>query len=289
MNNQTRIKIYTDGGADPNPGPGGWGAVLLYPDQTQELSGGDADTTNNRMELTAAIEALKSLPESSQIDLYTDSQYLRNGITKWIHNWIKRGWLSDDSSIANVDLWKALHEQVQAHKIEWYWVRGHMGNTYNERAHELASAAIPRTKTEVNSNVTRVYLRIAGTPTGKEGSCGWAACIVRAGEEEFFSGSHRKMSINHFALYAASEILHLIPTSEPIQFFTNHGYLLDGITKWVNGWRKGKWERDIKFKEDWQSLDSENLTRDIKWLRWDNDAEPELQKNLAALAQDARI
>jgi ribonuclease HI len=139
------IEIYTDGGCDPNPGPGGWGAVLIHPKKTIELFGGDSDTTNNRMELTAAIEALKALKMPCVIDFYTDSEYLRRGITEWIGKWTANGWRKGKSPqsepVLNVDLWQALYELTQAHEIRWHWVKGHADNQYNRRADQLARAA----------------------------------------------------------------------------------------------------------------------------------------------------
>lgn len=131
------ITIYTDGGSAPNPGPGGWAAILIHPAKTRELSGGHPNTTNNRMELTAAIEALRILDRPCLIDLYTDSEYLKNGITAWIHNWIKKNW----KDVKNVDLWQALHAETQRHSITWHWVKGHAGHEFNERADQLVHTA----------------------------------------------------------------------------------------------------------------------------------------------------
>jgi ribonuclease HI len=137
------ITIYTDGGAHPNPGPGGWAAILLHPRKTRKLSGSDLDTTNNRMELTAAIEALKVLKVPCVIEFYTDSEYLKKGIEVWIHNWIRTGRLQR-GDVKNADLWQQLHDLRQPHEIHWHWVRGHAGTEYNERAHQLATEARQR-------------------------------------------------------------------------------------------------------------------------------------------------
>ncbi|MCD6035684.1 MAG: ribonuclease [Rickettsiales bacterium] len=139
------VRIYTDGACSGNPGPGGWGAVLFYKDAVKELSGGEADTTNNRMELMAAIESLKALKRSSTIDLYTDSEYVRQGITQWIEGWKKNGWkTSAKKPVKNVDLWQALEEECARHQIAWHWVKGHAGHPENERADTLAREAIKR-------------------------------------------------------------------------------------------------------------------------------------------------
>jgi ribonuclease HI len=136
---EQRVIIHTDGACSGNPGPGGWGAILTFGDHEKELKGGDALTTNNRMELMAAITALEALKRPCIIDLHTDSEYLKNGITTWIHGWKKNGWrTADKKPVKNVDLWKRLDEALAHHKVHWHWVKGHAGHTMNERADELA-------------------------------------------------------------------------------------------------------------------------------------------------------
>ncbi|MEP3115524.1 ribonuclease HI [Nisaea sp.] len=139
-----RVEIYTDGACSGNPGPGGWGAILRYGDTEKELSGGDKETTNNRMEMMAAITSLESLTRPMHVDLYTDSTYVRDGITKWIHGWKKRGWrTADKKPVKNMELWQRLEAAVERHEIEWHWVKGHAGHPENERADELARLAVP--------------------------------------------------------------------------------------------------------------------------------------------------
>jgi len=134
------ITVYTDGACKGNPGPGGWGAWLRSGEHERELWGGEPLTTNNRMELTAVIEALSAIKVRSQVTLYLDSEYVRNGITSWIHNWKRRGWkTADGKPVKNVDLWQRLDTLTQAHAIEWRWVRGHAGDPGNERADALAN------------------------------------------------------------------------------------------------------------------------------------------------------
>jgi len=133
------IDIFTDGACSGNPGPGGWGAVLRYGDVEKELSGGEAETTNNRMELLAAISALSALKETCEVDLYTDSAYVKDGISKWIFGWKKNGWrTSDNKPVKNAELWQALEEARNRHKVTLHWVKGHAGHPENERADELA-------------------------------------------------------------------------------------------------------------------------------------------------------
>ncbi len=134
-----RVVIWTDGACSGNPGPGGWGAILTFEGTERELCGGEDDTTNNRMELMAAISALETLTRPCVIDVHTDSQYVRGGITGWLANWKKRGWLTADKKpVKNIELWKRLDEAQARHTVAWHWVKGHAGNHMNERADELA-------------------------------------------------------------------------------------------------------------------------------------------------------
>jgi len=138
-----QVDIYTDGSCKGNPGPGGWGSVLRFGDHVREFFGGELDTTNNRMELTAAIEALKLLKEPCRVVLTTDSVYVRDGVTKWIHGWRKNGWrTAAKKPVKNQDLWRALDAEVARHEIDWRWVKGHSGHPGNERADALANRGI---------------------------------------------------------------------------------------------------------------------------------------------------
>ena len=138
-----KVYIYTDGACKGNPGPGGWGALMKYKDTEKEFCGGEAQTTNNRMEMTAAIEALSQLKRPCDVVLTTDSQYLRKGITQWIANWKKRGWkTAAKKPVKNADLWQQLDALAQKHNITWNWVKGHSGHIENERADELANQGI---------------------------------------------------------------------------------------------------------------------------------------------------
>ena len=137
------VHLYTDGAARGNPGPGGWGALLIYKDADKTIYGGEKNTTNNRMEMTAIIEALKIVKMDCDITLYTDSKYVMDGITKWLHNWKKKGWMtSNKKPVKNKDLWQVLEESISKHNIEWRWVKGHAGIPGNEKADELANQGI---------------------------------------------------------------------------------------------------------------------------------------------------
>jgi len=139
-----RVIIYTDGACDPNPGPGGWAAALRYNRKEKVLTGFEQKTTNNRMELTAAIQALLALKTPCEIEFYTDSEYLKRGVTEWLPNWRKRGWKRKGAALANVDLWQTLDKALSGHAINWNWVRGHAGHNENERVDRLARQAIKK-------------------------------------------------------------------------------------------------------------------------------------------------
>ncbi|CDO60441.1 Ribonuclease HI [Candidatus Phaeomarinobacter ectocarpi] len=139
----TRVDVYTDGACSGNPGPGGWGAILTSGENEREISGGEADTTNNRMELMAAIMALETMKRPVEVHLHTDSTYVRDGITKWIHGWKKNGWrTAAKKPVKNADLWQRLEEAASRHTVEWHWVKGHAGHPQNERADELARGGL---------------------------------------------------------------------------------------------------------------------------------------------------
>jgi ribonuclease HI len=141
-----QVTIYTDGACDPNPGPGGWAALLRYAVHEKVLTGSDPDTTNNRMELTAAIEAFKALKQPCQVDIYTDSEYLKRGITEWLSGWRARGWRRKVGALANIALWQELDKLLKTHQVEWHWLRGHAGQPQNERVDMLARQALLEAK-----------------------------------------------------------------------------------------------------------------------------------------------
>jgi ribonuclease HI len=143
-----RVEIFTDGACSGNPGIGGWGVILRHKDIQKELSGGELNTTNNRMELTAVIEALKALKTKCNITLYTDSKYVMSGITEWLENWKNNGWKTSHKKgdVKNIDLWQTLDTLVQAHEIRWVWVKGHAGHVENERVDALARAEVQKLK-----------------------------------------------------------------------------------------------------------------------------------------------
>lgn len=149
-----KITIYTDGSCSGNPGPGGWAALLIYNDHKKEISGGEANTTNNRMEMLAAIEAIKAVKSPSELEIYTDSVYLKNGVTTWIHSWKRNGWkTSDKKEVKNQDLWKEIDKFSSIHKINWFWVKGHSNNEFNNYVDVLAVEACKKIKRLNNETI----------------------------------------------------------------------------------------------------------------------------------------
>ena len=142
MTDPQHVTIYTDGACEPNPGPGGWAALLIFGRHEKEMSGAEARTTNNRMELTAAAQALGALSQPCKVEFYTDSEYLRRGITVWLPDWRRRGWKRKTGKLANIDLWQALEVSIEQHEIRWHWVRGHTGDRFNQRVDSLARKAM---------------------------------------------------------------------------------------------------------------------------------------------------
>ena len=140
-----QVTIYTDGACKKNPGPGGWGCILIYGDTEKSLCGGDLETTNNRMELMAAIRGLETLKSKCQVELFTDSKYVKDGISQWIHNWKKRNWRkADGKPVLNADLWQRLDAARDQHEVNWNWVKGHAGDHYNEIADQLANKGVEK-------------------------------------------------------------------------------------------------------------------------------------------------
>lgn len=282
---KAKVTIYTDGGADPNPGAGGWGAVLILGEQIEELSGGEEHTTNNRMELTAALRALEALKQPCQIEFYTDSQYLKNGITQWMAKWVLRDWRdSKDEPVQNVDLWQALREAIQAHDITWKWVRGHTGDKYNERADQLATAARPKREQVRDLERAQLFLKIAPPHNG---ACGWVAKLETQAEKTFYSGSHPDSNPYHMGLVALQNLLRQLPPSQALQIMVEDELIFKGFTQWILGWRAKGWAKPDKYNDLWQALDRLIQTWDIKWY-WVKKDDTRLKGEMADLLKHAK-
>jgi ribonuclease HI len=263
-----KVTIYSDGGADPNPGIGGWAAVIQYGDQEKVLTGNEPHTTNNRMELTAAIAALQALKRPMEVEFHTDSEYVRRGISEWIQKWADKGWQRGEKPIPNVDLWQTLWQLAKNHQIEWYWVRGHTGNPLNERVDELArQARLAITPgAQVDANVPRLYLRASCTKS----LGGWGVVMEQGDEDESWSGSADQTTNNRMEITAAIEALRHIPPGRAAQLYTTSDYLFQGATQWLHGWRRRDWQKKdgqpVSNADLWQELDRLLAGRSIRWI-----------------------
>lgn len=268
------VTIYTDGGADPNPGIGGWAAILRYGEHEKVLTGNDPKTTNNRMELQAAIGALSALKRPSTIQLHTDSEYLRKGITQYIDKWAANNWRTGNRAVANADLWQQLWPLVKQHQIEWHWVKGHSGDPLNERVDELARQArlkiTPRV--DIDDNTPRLYLR--ASCKGNPGPGGWGIVLEQGDETEQNSGSDPSTTNNRMEIQAAIEGLLMLPPDSAVQIFTTSDYLFQGATRWIKGWRQRNWEKKggqpVANADLWQALDQLMSAYRVRWVNAKN-------------------
>lgn len=253
------VTIYTDGSCSPNPGPGGWGVVIL-PDKgkKRELSGKVPEATNNRMELQASLEALQSLSRPSAVALYTDSKYVQKGITSWIENWRKRNWLTAaNEAVKNRDLWEALDTEIKKHQVQWFWVKGHADDPYNERADELAVAARGRKALPLtDETAVHIFLGITWKQKTKVGS--WASVFRYQKHFKVIGGLVENSSANRIHIQSACNTLRTLKRRLPVHLYTSSGYLAEGAGNWVKGWARNGWQtRDGKVvsnKEEWQEL-----------------------------------
>lgn len=283
------VTIYSDGGADPNPGIGGWAAILQYGTHEKALTGSDPHTTNNRMELQAAIAALSALQRPCQIEFHTDSEYLRQGITQWISKWAANNWqLKGGKAVANSDLWQQLWPLTQTHTITWHWVKGHAGNPLNERVDELARQARLKITpaAQVSANAARLYIR--ASCKGNPGPGGWGVVCEQGDESEQASGAVPQTTNNRMELTAAIESLLMLPPGTPVQIFTTSDYLFQGVTQWIHGWRKRNWQKQdgqpVANADLWQALDQLLPNYTARWINAKNMPEPS-----PALAEAAKL
>lgn len=264
------VTVYTDGGCRPNPGPGGWGAVILEAGREPlELSGGAPATTNNRMELQAAIEALRSLPAPYQVEVVTDSQYLRRGITEWMARWRANGWRTTDKTpVSNQDLWQALDRELARHRVTWRWTRGHAGDRHNERADRLAAAAIPRPPLPLDDE-SSVHLFAASAQSGRAGAGGWGVLMRYRDHERSVSGREHGASANRMHLAAAVEGLEALRRASRVHLYTVSDYLHDGATTWLYGWKargfRTREGAEVSHRDLWLRLDRQLARHRVTW------------------------
>jgi len=266
-----KVTIYSDGGADPNPGYGGWAAILRFGRHEKVLTGSEPDTTNNRMELQAAIAALGALTRPCHVDFYTDSQYLRRGIGEWIEGWARRGWKGERGRpSANVDLFKRHGELTQQHDIEWDWVGEHSGDRHNERVDELAREArlAITPAVTIGDDAPRLYAR--ASCKGNPGPGGWGVVLEQDGDTIQLSGSDPETTNNRMELQAVIEGLRLVPEDQPVHLFTTSDYVFQGATSGIDGWRRRGWQKrggqPIANADLWRELDRLLEKRPVNWV-----------------------
>ncbi len=288
----TRITIYTDGSCKPNPGPGGWGAVIVTADggTSRTLKGSDAMSTNNRMELMAPIEALRSLANPHEIILITDSTYVKNGITKWIHDWKQRDWLTREGlPVKNKDLWEILDREMQRHRITWEWVKGHAGNRWNELADSLASSFRDNRSLPVNEDAV-VHMYIGITCKHATGSGSWALILNYRQHLKILGGKVEDTTANRLYLQTALKGFKALKRSVPVYIYTTSGYLCDGANDWLSGWVKRGWMtregKEVSNKEQWQELKSFIDIFDVRVLHAEKNALPCLLQEAKELARE---
>jgi ribonuclease HI len=266
-----RVIIYSDGGADPNPGIGGWAAILRFGDHEKILKGNHPKTTNNRMELQGAISALKALKRPCEVEFHTDSEYLRRGITQGVTKWAAAGWLTRAGhQVPNADLWQELVKLTSEHAINWHWVRGHSGDEFNERVDRLAREArlAITPKVDLNTDTPRLYVR--ASCIGNPGPGRWGAALEWRGNWEERFGSESSTTNNRMELTAALEGLRMADPEMPIQVFTTSDYLFQGATRWVHSWQAQGWNKKdgqpVANADLWQQLLDSSHRYDITWV-----------------------
>jgi ribonuclease HI len=268
---ENAVVIYSDGGADPNPGIGGWAALLRYGDHEKILKGAEPKTTNNRMELRAAIEAFRALKRPCKVEFHTDSQYVRRGITEGVPEWAEADWLTKSGRpVPNADLWQELLALVQRHTIDWRWVRGHRGDPSNELVDALAREArlAITPKIDLATNVPRLYLRAACK--GNPGPGSWAVALESDGEWEMHSGAAGSTTNNRMEITAAIEGLKLLPPGSSVQLLTTSDYLFQGATRWAAGWRAQGWRKKdgqlVANADLWRELTELEINYQVEWV-----------------------
>ena len=273
--------VYTDGGSRPNPGPGAWAAVIVQNSERKELVGGDDHTTNNRMELMAAISALEFLPPG-KVDLFTDSTYVRQGITSWLPGWVKRNWQRrQGGEVKNQDLWKRLAAATSQHDVDWIWVKGHAGTELNERADELATEEILRRTGGAGGSVQAAAVpelpacdttaHLVVRCVGSNGA--WLVQLEQRGQTRTLSGHGQRTSANRLALDAALALFEEVAAEEELALVSGSDYLRQGATEWLTGWKQRGWSTSggdpVKNRDLWVRIDRELATRKIHWRPFD--------------------
>ena len=275
--------VYTDGACDPNPGPGGWSAIIRLPEREWVLSGNDPDTTNNRMELQAAAAALallEGLLGGCRVDVHTDSQYLHEGITSWIADWVRHGWrLKNGQPVKNADLWAVLHRLTQVHEVTWDWMPGHSGHPLNERADRLASEArralsrapgTPDAHHAAADGRPAVEICVKASSQGSAGRGGWGA-VLRQGEHvSAISGGEPATTANAMLIRGATRALQTLKRPCRVTLYSDADYLVKGASLWIRGWQARGWVtkdgKPVANRAEWEALLEAARPHQVTWL-----------------------
>jgi len=274
------IKIYTDGGCKPNPGPGGWGAVVRFKDHEWLLSGNSPNTTNNQMELQAAIAALGTLHSTlgrCTADLYTDSEYLRQGITQWVNGWQRNGWQTQGKQpVKNQALWQKLNSLIQKHDISWHWLKGHAGHMHNERADQLATQARKehaRPKTTVSFTPStkaaevEIYVKASYNPASQVGA--WGIVLGKGEHSKTLCGQASNTSANALLIQGAIAGFQALTRPCSVAIYSDADYLVRGATQWIKGWQNRGWKtkdgKPVANQEKWKQLLTFAQKHQVKW------------------------
>ena len=290
MTDQPEVIIYTDGACDPNPGPGGWAAVLRFGMHEKVLTGSEPRTTNNRMELQAVIAALNALKKPCRVALHTDSTYVQKGVTEYLDRWKAKGWrTADKKAVANQDLWQALDEGLQRHQIEWVWVKGHVGDPLNERVDRLAVSMIPRSALPLD-DAQAIHIFTGVSCSGTSG--GWVALIRHGDTTQASSGREDETSANRLHLLAAQKGLEAAPAGAIVHVYTPSDYTAQGATQWVKNWATQGWRtkdgQPVKHREVWQAIVNASTGHEVKWHSLKDEVRPAESKQAEELARQAR-
>jgi ribonuclease HI len=274
------VRVYTDGGCKPNPGPGGWGAIIRFDRHEWLLSGNDPHSTNNRMEMQAAVAALGllgSLLGRCRVELYTDSEYLRQGITDWIEGWAQNGWQTQKGdAVKNKRLWQTLHRLTQRHTIAWHWLKGHAGHLHNERADRLATQAraglhtpSPHVAKPPGVKGPEVEVFVKASYHQAQGTGGWGVVLRSEDHVRTISGQEKGMSANAMLIRAAAEGLSALTRPCSVTVYSDADYLIRGASQWIKGWLARGWQtRDgspVANRAQWESLIEAAGSHSVSW------------------------
>ncbi len=299
-----RVEVYTDGGCRPNPGPGGWGAIARLGDREWTLSGNDPQSTNNQMEMQAALSVLgllESLFGRCSVDLYTDSEYLRQGITEWIGKWERNGWQTRGREpVKNRELWQVLDRMTRSHSVTWHWVQGHAGHPLNERADRLATrarealrpAAAAAAKASHGAFAPEVEICVKASYLQSQKAGGWAV-VLRTGEHQRTLSQQEAGTANALLIRGAAEGLWALTRPCSVAIYSDADYLIRGASQWIKGWQSRGWTtrdgKPVANRAEWEALLAAMQPHRVIWQIGRVDEMPDLAAagELAAAAAGA--